>query len=35
MTGTFFLSFTPDPVIYVVYGALISMYGAAGPTRSS
>ena len=24
MTGTFFFSFTPDPAIYVVYGALIS-----------
>ena len=23
-TGTFFFSFTPDPAIYVVYGALIS-----------
>ena len=24
VTGTFFFSFTPDPAIYVVYGALIS-----------
>ena len=31
VTGTFFFSFTPDPAIYVVYGALISD-GAAGPT---
>ena len=31
VTGTFFFSFTPDPAIYVVYGALIS-HGAAGPT---
>jgi hypothetical protein len=34
VTGTFFFSFTPDPAIYVVYGALMSPTGRQAPQGS-